>query len=469
MGTIALVVLGLTLAGMLFGALFGLIRGRDRAILRLTLVILSVVLALALRGVVVDTVMNLNIDGATLQETLTESFASEDGSIPEGLQNLIFALIEILIGFVAYFILLFVLRFLTWFFLFPFLKLIIRKIEKKRALRILNENLAAKEAPAAEADEALAENGEAVTENAPENAEPVEEAAPAKAEPIRKISRKERKKLVKKHRGLGALVGLVQGIVLAYFLFAPLTCLVSQVNDIANLKMNGEPLFEIPEEIGLAEYTESAPGKIYKSTGGWLYNMMTTTTDADGNEVSLEGTLDSIGVIMEVADVTVSLEDDLKILEDENAEPEEVIAALDSLGDKLISVGNSMDELDDSTMDMIKDLVTEMGGEDVSQEEMDEMLEMLTPEFFVQAGNGIKAFAEYEQVKLDGAELTQDKANEIVNKAYECITIIEAVEFDVNDGDKAEFKTAIDSISNISNEDKDALYGVFGIETPSSN
>lgn len=461
MGIFSLIVLGLTLVGMLFGTLFGLIRGRDRALLRLALIILCAILAIALRGTVVDVVMNINIGDGTIQETLTDAFASEDGSIPAGLQNLIFALIEILIGFVAYFILLFTLRFLTWFFLFPFLKLIIRKIENKRARRILAESASA---PATEeATENASEDAEeTVAETAAEEA--VEAAPEIVDAPKVKITRKMRKKLVKKHRGMGALIGLFQGILLAYFLFAPLTCLASQISSIANMKMNGEALFEMPEEIGLEEYSESALGKIYKATGGWYYRIMTSTTDADGNEISLEGTLDSVGVILEVADVATSLEDDLKILSDENATPEQVISTLDSLGDKLISIGTSMEELDDGIMNMITDLVSEMGGEDVSQEEMDEIMEMLTPEFFEQAGNGIKAFAEYEQIKLDGDTLTQEQANDIVGKAHKCITIIEAVEFDVNESDKATFKTAIDSVSNISAEDKDTLYEVFGIQ-----
>lgn len=462
MGIISLVVLGLTLVGMFFGMLFGLIRGRDRALLRLGLIILSAVLAISLRGVLIDAVMNFSIDGSTLKETMLESFGSE-GSIPAGLQNLIFALIEILIGFVAYFILLFLCRFLTWFFLFPFLKLIIRKRENKRARRLLaEENAAAVESSADSSEEIAADIVDKITEAVePEEAEtlPVVEDAPKV-----KLTRKMRKRLVKKHRGMGALVGLFQGILLAYFLLAPLTCLISQVSGIAKMKMNGEPLFELPEEIGIEEYSESALGKIYKATGGWYYRMMTKTTDADGNEISLEATLDSVGVILEVADVATSLEDDLKILGDENATEEEKIATLDTLGDKLISIGTSMEQLDDGIMTMISDLVTEMGGEDVSQEEIDEIMEMLTPEFFEQAGNGVKAFAEYEQIKLDGAELTQDQANDIVGKAHKCITIIEAIEFDVNEGDKDTFKTAIDSIADINAEDKDSLYKVFGIE-----
>ena len=105
-----LIVLAVTLVGLFFGALMGLIRGRDRAILRLILVVLSAVLALSLRGAVVDTLMNFEIEGATLKETMLDAFSSGEEGIPAGLQNLVFALIEILVGFVSYFAFLFVFR-----------------------------------------------------------------------------------------------------------------------------------------------------------------------------------------------------------------------------------------------------------------------------------------------------------------------------------------------------------------------
>ena len=122
-----------------------------------------------------------------------------------------------------------------------------------------------------------------------------------------------------------------------------------------------------------------------------------------------------------------------------------------------------MDQLDQNTMDMIKDLVVEMGGEEVSQEEIDEMLAMLTPEFFTQAGNGIKALASYEQIKLDGSELTLTQAKDIVNKAYNGIQIVNGIQLEVNAEHKPIFRTAIESIEGISAEDKDALFNAFGI------
>jgi len=439
MGIITLVVLGLTLVGILFGVLFGLIRGRDRALLRLGLIILSVILALVLRGTVVDTVMNLEIDGATIQETLLEEFQSEDMSIPKNLQNLIFTLIEIIGGFVVYFVLLFALRFVTWLFLFPFLKLIIRHFENKRVRKVL-------------------------AEDDPESDERI------------RFTRKQRKQIVKKHRGIGALVGLVQGILVAYFLFAPLTCLTTQVTKITNLKIDGEVLLEIPEDIGLTEYTESVPGKIYSATGHWFYSMMTTATDADGKEVSLEKLLDSAVVIVQIADTAITVEDEISVLEDENATPEQVIDAVNSLGDKIITIGNSMEEIDEDTLNMITDIIVDVAGEEAPVEEIEKFTEVLTPEILVQTGNGIKSLATYEQIKMDGTDVTAEQANQIVKGVSDCLSVMDVIgevagedvtedlELDIDDKDKETFKTAIEGLSDLSAEEKDTLFGVFGIE-----
>ena len=428
MGIVSLAVLGLTAVGLFFGAIFGLIRGRGRAFIRLILVVLSAVAAFALRGTVVDFVMAFEIEGASLQQTILEAFTSEGAALPAGLTSLIFALIEIVIGFAAYFILLFVFRFLSWLLLFPFLKIIIRKIEKKRAKKAYEAS---------------------------------EEGADFYA-----LKRRQRKKLIKKqrHRGAGALIGLAQGVLVAYFLFAPLTGLLVQVDKIANIQMNGEALFELPEEIGIQEYTESTAGKIFTSTGGWFFNAMTTTVEENGNEVSLEGTLGTAETLLGVLDATSSLEQDLGVLTDPEATPNDRIAALNNLGDKLITVGDSIATLDNNTMDMIQSLVSEMAGEEISQEELEEVMAMLTPEFFTSAGNGIKAFATYEQIKLDDSTLTAEQAKDIVEKAYACIDIAGGIELEIKAEHKPAFKTAIESIEGITAEDKNTMFNIFGIQ-----
>lgn len=501
MGMITLVVLGLTLTGMALGALFGFLRGRERALLRLVLVVVSALLALVLRGAVVDAVMNISIDGSTLQETLMAGFSSEGTPVPQSVVNLILVFLEIFIGFISYFILLFSLRFLTWLLVFPFLKLIIRFFEKIRAdralLKTIEENIVPEvenvpenvETEVTDESEETVIDGENDVENAeyaieneaesdsqtsdetPEIEEPAVEIACEEAEPIKTVSvketrkaiRKQYKKAVSKYRGQGALVGLVQGVLVAYFLFAPLTCLLTQVNAITSIEMNGKPLVSIPSEIDITEYSESAIGKFYNATGRWYYNIMTTATDANGNKVSLEGTLNSVSIILNVTSVATSLGDDFKKLQQENATPEEKIDAMNTLSDKLLSIGTSMDNLDDTTKAMIEDLAKEMGGEDASQEEIDEMLEMLTPEVFTQAGNVMKSCAEYEQIKLDNSTLSPEQASTMVDSAYSAISMVGDVQMDVNEADKLTLKTAIDA-KDVSPEDKETLYKIFGIQ-----
>lgn len=520
MGIITSIVLSLTLVGISLGALFGFIRGRERALLRLVLVVLSAVFALIFRGAILDAVMKINIGGAPLSDTVTQAFSG--GGIPESLQRLILSLVEILVGIISYFIMLFAFRFLTWSIAFPLLKLIIRKVENVRAEKLHAENLAqpakaneenesfniesviteeeATEAPISqiqdisteafdttneESDELFAQAEEENVENAEtentvfETQTPVDleieellktdaelqSVSPANQNIV--LTNKERKKLIKKHRGVGALVGLAQGVLLAYFLFAPMTGLLNQIAQITSLEINGKPIVELPENLDITGYTESGIGKLYSSTGHWYYSMMSSTTDANGNKISLDETVKLATTLMEVANVATSIENELSILQDENAEPEEVISALNSLGDKLVNVGDSIDELDESTMNTIKDMVVEMSGENASQEEIDEILKNIDAEVFVQAGNGIKAFAEYEQIKLDDGELTEEQASDIVSKAHGCIGLVgDSVTLDVNEEDKTEFKSAIDGMTGISDEDKDALYGLFGIEIP---
>ena len=88
---------------------------------------------------------------------------------------------------------------------------------------------------------------------------------------------------------------------------------------------------------------------------------------------------------------------------------------------------------------------------------------MMTPEIFEQAGGAMKSYAEYEQVKLDGAALEEDKAKEIVKNAYSAIDLVGEAELEVNEADKATFKAAIDSNEDIAAEDVEKMYKIFGI------
>ena len=125
---------------------------------------------------------------------------------------------------------------------------------------------------------------------------------------------------------------------------------------------------------------------------------------------------------------------------------------------------------------MIVDLATDLVGEDAPVEEINKFVEILTPEILVQAGNGIKSYATYEQVKLDGEDFTAEQATQIVKGVNDCLSVLNSISevvgeeigeddisLDIEEQDKETFKAAIDGLQDMSAEDKNSLYNIFGI------
>ena len=101
----------------------------------------------------------------------------------------------------------------------------------------------------------------------------------------------------KKRVLLGGLFGLIQGAVVAFVICAPLSGLIVQVNQVSEIELQGKKLFTIPEEIGVSEYVNSTPAKIYGSAGGWFYDLITSKTDEDGKSVSIGSACDVITTV----------------------------------------------------------------------------------------------------------------------------------------------------------------------------
>ena len=102
MGYATMVVLAITALCLVFGFALGFLRGFNRSVLRACLVVVSLVLAIALRSTFTSIIMGLDMGGETLADSLAASFS--DGSLPAGLQDLIFVLVEIIIGLAGFFV-----------------------------------------------------------------------------------------------------------------------------------------------------------------------------------------------------------------------------------------------------------------------------------------------------------------------------------------------------------------------------
>lgn len=236
-------ILGFSALCVVGGFLFGLIRGFNRSLLRLILVAVSVAAAWFLRGVIVNLILKINIQGKTIEQLLTDTLVNGEAAIPESLTNLVLVLVQIIASVLCFVIAFFLIRFLTWSIIYPFLKLIVRKGAKKRAL-------------------------------------------------------------------LGGVVGLLQGVLVAFVFCVPITGIAGQVNTMvttmSEVKIDGTSLVPAEmssqlESVGLDEYEDSALGKFYIKTGGGIYNKLTSAKDRNGNNVSLDAAIKALSASAKVA------------------------------------------------------------------------------------------------------------------------------------------------------------------------
>ncbi len=425
MGYFTLGVLGFSAIQVVFSTLLGLIRGRNRSILRLFLIIGSAVGAYFLIGALVPVIMNINVgEAGTMKEMLSEAFTGEV-AIPEKLQAIIFTLVEVVLGIAVYILVFFVLKFLSWIILYPIFKIFIKKGAKKRV-------------------------------------------------------------------GFGALVGLLQGIVVAFLICAPVTGLVGEVQAISKIEMNGNQMLPIPEEVGIDDYANSPFFKIFSVTGNWYYELVSSKKTEDGTNVSLSDTIDVVVATTEIANKAQDLSSGIENVSKENATPQDRVDGLNKIGDSLIGIDESINNLGDDGKELLKELITtvvEMAGGS-SEGEGEGEGETLPPEVteFIEnidlddlslkaTGEALQGVATYIEKTTTGfenygEEVTQEEVTTIINGIGENSFILDMLGADSEDiptlipvesENQQKFESAISSNTKLSEEDKDLLRKLFGL------
>ena len=237
------------------------------------------------------------------------------------------------------------------------------------------------------------------------------------------------KKGEKKRGWWGALVGFGQGLIIAFAMWAPLTGLLVNTNKVLTMEMDGKQVVEeVPEEIGLAEYPKSVPGAVYNVTGGWYFEILGTTKDAEGKTVRLSDVCDIVVTVMDMANSVADLGESMENMRDENASEQDYIDTTKEIGQKLIEIDGSIDKLSTGSKTIINDLIGDFG------EMMGE--EWILPDDFTvdtidfgSAGEGLCGIATYvEKVSPtlgNGQVVTQDDVDSIVNGFGGCLVIFD--------------------------------------------
>lgn len=284
---------------------------------------------------------------------------------------------------------------------------------------------------------------------------------------------------INKHMIQGMLIGLAQGILIALVVCVPITGLINTANKLNNIKIDNEIVVEIPEEVGVDEYTNSFVSKTLLATGSWYYDALSSKTMQDGTVVSLDSVVNIAVTMVDVVDDATGVLENANKIGDTSMSTAEIATVLKDVGNSLVSMGVSFDTLSedekllaDKLLESAKALLTEEDKE--LTPEMKEIIDNLSiSDFKLDAvGTSLVAMAEYIESVDNGtlSEFSLDDAKEIIDGLEENEFIIdliadnagENVILELREEDKTQFSTIINS-TELSVEHKTKLKNMFGL------
>ena len=280
----------------------------------------------------------------------------------------------------------------------------------------------------------------------------------------------------KMHRGHGALIGLAQGVIVVFAVMMPLNGLIVQFDKIADIKMQDKPLLEIPANVGLEEYVNGPMGKTYSAIGGWYFNMLTSA-----DTLKFDDLTDMVVVAGNLAGSISGINESMDVLQSDTASTQEKADALVDVGNRLIEVGEDVDNLSDEAKAQIDSLLGDLkemvGGGEESSEEMDEFFNDLSLDDINIGGMGhalvgIGSLMEKEE----GEEINQEDVNHIVIGLATNMKFVDMMTggedsptlvSDLDEEQKTMFENAI-AEQELSSEDEASLRKLLGLTDTSA-
>lgn len=286
------------------------------------------------------------------------------------------------------------------------------------------------------------------------------------------------KKEAEKKKGIGALIGLVQGLVIAFAVVVPLNGLAVDLEKISKIQMEGRPMIDIPAEVGLDKHVTSTTNNIYGTIGGWYYGMLTTTKNNEGKDVTLSGAVGAMSSMMEIGTVfgEEGLMKGIEGLTNPEITAEQKVTTLTQISQNLRESASVINGLDENGKEIFNDILADlkemMGGQGG---ESDAMFENLSIEALAldDVADCLDGFANYiEKTKVDMTPVAQEDVDTIVNNFTESEFLVNiligdgtgtvGVIYQVETQDADKFITAIDG-TDLSLAQKIALKNAFGV------
>lgn len=277
-------------------------------------------------------------------------------------------------------------------------------------------------------------------------------------------------------RGQGALFGLAQGVIVVFAMLMPLNGLIVQFDKIADIKMQDKPLLELPANVGLEEYVNGPIGQTYSAVGGWYFNMLTSA-----DTLKFDDLTDMVVVAGNLASSISGINESMDVLQSD-ASTQEKADALADVGNRLIEVGEDVDNLSDEAKAQIDSLLGDLkemvGGGEESSGEMDEFFNDLSLDDINIGGMGhaLVGVGSLMEKQETGEEINQEDVNHIVIGLATNMKFVDMMTGgedsptlvkDIDEEQKAMFENAI-AEQGLSSEDEASLRKLLGLTDTSA-
>ena len=285
-----------------------------------------------------------------------------------------------------------------------------------------------------------------------------------------------------KKRFFGALIGILQGALITFTICSPLSGLMAQTNDIINSistikSEDGSPIIkeEITSKInslGIEEYKESSIYKIYYETGDWFYQALSTTKNADGDDISLDSAVKAVQAGVKVYNSLQSnidtINNSLNNGDGMTAESKDaVISILDTIAE--VQNGELQDESTKKVVNTLIKSVAEMAGGDSNSIKISDDFDIA--DLDTESAKGAVEVL-YSVNDREDKTLTEEEIKTMTAGVAKNVTIISAVANDdslstsISDDDKGKIQDELTSLKDsgeITEADMEAAKKLFGI------
>ena len=274
------------------------------------------------------------------------------------------------------------------------------------------------------------------------------------------------------NRGLGALIGLVQGALIAFCICAPLNGIIGNAAQLMNLELGGEPVISAEDKAMLKEngidfeaYMDGPVCGLYTSLGDSFYRGLASSQTEDGKNVSLSGTVEAI----EAGTKFIGALESVSTIDMSNGLTAESREELLATFKELDTIKDGMSEDAKETINtLITTVIQDAAGEAEIPEEVVEILENL--DFaninFEQEGGLVIDFMDYAESGEESDVTVTDLVNGLAESTVilpmiEEMTAAEGGELELPEAQKAEAIAAINNLQDA--EMQETLRKIFGL------